>query len=270
MGDAERRWAEALAAWEIPEEIRRQAPADPWQLNPSLFRQRDAEEPPPDTPSRRRALEVLPDGGTVLDVGVGAGGASLPLAPPAGLVVGVDEDPRMLEAFAAAADERGVAHREVHGRWPDVAGDAPVAEVVMSHHVFYNVPDLAPFALALTEHARRRVVVEISERHPVAATNPLWKEFWGIDRPEGPTADDALAVLAEAGLSPEVERDERPAWRRSRDPQGMAYLTRRLCLPPERQPEVERALARLGEPSTRRVVTLWWEGTGALRPAGSG
>ena len=263
MGDAERRWAAELAAWAIPEEILSQAPADPWRLTPGVLGVAGPEEPPPDTPSRRRALEALPAGGTVLDVGVGTGAASLHLAPPSGLVVGLDESAEMLSVFAAAAGERGVEHREVQGRWPDVAGEVPVADVVVCHHVFYNVPDLASFALALTAHARRRVVVEITERHPVIPTNPLWKEFWNLDRPEGPSADDALAVLVEAGLSPEVERDERSGLPRFSDPERVAFQTRRLCLPPERQPEVEAAVARLDQPSTRSMVTVWWEGSAA-------
>ena len=140
---------DALAAWAIPEDILGQATADPWRFPPSLF-SAHGHEAPADSPSRRRALEVLPEGGTVVDVGCGPGAASLHLAPPASFVVGVDESAEMLAAFARAAQERGVSHREVEGRWPDVADAVPVADVVVSHHVFYNVPNLAAFALALT------------------------------------------------------------------------------------------------------------------------
>lgn len=261
MGDAARRWAEALAAWAIPDEIRRQATDDPWKLSPNLFRAPDPAEAPVDTPARRRALEALPESGTVLDVGAGGGAASLPLAPPAGGVVAVDESEEMLAAFAARAGERGIAHETVAGRWPGVAGSVPEADVVVSNHVLYNVPDLGPFALALTEKARRRVVVEITARHPVVGTNPLWCHFWGIDRPEGPTADDVLDVLVEAGIRPQSERDERPARLRHSigDDQWVAFLTRRLCLPPERQDEVREAAAAFPEPATRNVVTIWWE-----------
>jgi SAM-dependent methyltransferase len=259
MGDAETRWAEQLAAWAIPEEIRSQATADPWKLTPVLCPAPEPDERP-DTPGFRLALDALGEGGTVLDVGVGAGAASLPLVPPATLVIGTDESDEMLAAFTARARERGVRARTYPGRWPDIARAVPEADVVVCSHVFYNVPDLGPFALALTAHARRRVVVELSGRHPVAGSNPLWKRFWNLDRPEGPTADDALAVLDEVGIRPGVDRQVRPASRRVAHADRVAYLTRRLCLPPERQPEVEAALVESPEPAERELVTLWWDG----------
>jgi SAM-dependent methyltransferase len=260
VGQAEEHWAEQLAAWEIPEEIRSQATADPWKLTPNLFRAPEASDERPDTPGVRRALEALGEGGTLLDVGVGGGAASLPLAPPATLVIGTDESDDMIAAFAARARERKVPYRIYPGRWPDVARAVPVADVVVSNHVFYNVPDLAAFALALTAHARRRVVVEITGRHPVTPSNRLWKHFWKVDRPEGPSADDAIAVLEEAGIRPHVERDVRPARRPVAHEDMVAFLTRRLCLPPERQPEVEEALVQFPPPTEREVVTLSWDG----------
>jgi SAM-dependent methyltransferase len=85
----------------------------------------------------------------VLDVGCGGGRAAFAVAPPAGTVVGVDHQQGMLDAFAVTADARGLVHREVLGDWPDVAEATPVADVVVCHHVVYNVADLAPFVTAL-------------------------------------------------------------------------------------------------------------------------
>lgn len=260
MTSAAERWADELASWAIPAEILEAAPESPWGYPPALFRAAGPEAVA-DTPSRRRALEALPRGGTVLDVGAGGGAASLALVPPAARVVAVDESDAMLATFADAADERGVAHTEVQGRWPDVAADVPVADVVVCHHVFYNVADLAGFALALTDHARRRVVAELTATHPLTAQGPLWRHFHGLDRPEGPTAEDARAVLEETGLSVVAEPFAAPP-RPPRDrSEWVAFVRRRLCLPPERDPELDALLPADDAALVHRAaVTLWWQG----------
>src|SRR3954471_15979818 len=104
------RWREELAGWEIPPEILAQAPESPWGFPPELFA---APPDPVDTPSRDRALDALPDGGTVIDVGCGGGAGGLALVPPATLVVGIDESERMLTSFARSAAEHHVDHRVV-------------------------------------------------------------------------------------------------------------------------------------------------------------
>jgi hypothetical protein len=143
--------------------------------------------------------------------------------------------------------------------------------VVVCAYVLYNVPDLAGFARALTRAARRLVVCELTERHPLTALNPLWKRFHGIDRPERPTAADAIAVLTGLGLDVGVERWSRAASRRYGTFADRVEITRRrLCLPVERAAEVGRALAdanvdtdAAGMPE-RRLVTVWWAGEGEL------
>jgi SAM-dependent methyltransferase len=260
---AAERWAEALAAWAIPEEILQQAPESPWRHDPALFAV-DPTALPVDTPSTRAAREGLPDGGGVLDVGCGGGASSLVLADRAGVITGVDTSAEMLASFAAAADSLGVAHAEVLGLWPDSAETAPAADVVICHHVLYNVAALPPFLEGLQSKATGRVVVEIPEHHPTSRWNPLWERFWGLARPTSPTADDAIAVLREIGVEPTVERFPGAA-RRTGDAAAEARRARvHLCLPPEREPEVAAAMAELGVPlAARDLVTLWW------RPAAS-
>ncbi len=253
-------WRQSLAGWAIPQEILDAAPESPWGFPTGVFTQA-AEQAltDPDRPSRRRALEALDDGALVLDVGVGGGAASLPLAPPAALLVGVDESAELLASFALACDRRGIAHREVHGSWPAVAPDVERADVVVCHHVFYNVPDLVPFVAALTDHARRRVVVELSDRHPMTRLNPLWKALHGVDRPTRPTADDAEAVLATMGLDVGRDEAERPSPLDDVDRAEMvAHARRRLCVGPERDAEID-ALLGSGPGPVRRSVTLWWD-----------
>ena len=266
-GSAAARWAEGLESWAIPEDIRAQAPEEPWGFPVEIFEwtpERAAEERALDTVSRRRALEVLPDGGTVLDVGVGGGRASLPLCPPGAVITGVDQGADLLAAFARAADAEGIAHREILGSWPDVAPQAEVADVAVCHHVFYNVADLGLFARALTDKAWYRVVVEVSAQHPQVNMNDAWRHFWGIERPTRPNAADVVALLEEMGLDVSGEESERPlaSTHISRE-RHVTFARRRLCLPPERDPEVEPFVARNLERTSRRIMTIWWPGAGA-------
>jgi hypothetical protein len=142
--------------------------------------------------------------------------------------------------------------------------------VVTCHHVLYNVPGLEPFILALSAAARRRVVAEVTAVHPLAALNTLWLTFHGIRRPEGPTADDLIAILSAMGLSPGEERWRRPAADDYATFADLVEVTRRrLCLPPGRAAEVAAALEQAGvDPahpadlgsSGRELVTIWWNG----------
>lgn len=264
-------WAEALAGWGIPEEILAGAPEDPWRYPPDLFRRR-ADVAAASEPSRsaRRALEALPEGGTVLDVGVGGGAASLPLAGRASLIVGVDQSEGMLEQFREAGAAAGVATREVSGAWPDVADLVGTVDVTVCNHVLYNVADLGPFVRALDDRTRRRVVIEITATHPLAWMNDLWMRFHGLERPSGPTADDAVAALAELGVAVHREDDLRPPRSSGfeRRENALALVRRRLCLPAERDEEIAEALgerliqddgAWSAGPAEQTVVTLWWD-----------
>lgn len=254
-GDAAARWRAELAAWVIPAEILAAAPESPYGFPVGMF---TADAEPADSPSHRRAREALPAGGTVLDVGCGGGAAAMALVPPAELVVGVDSAPHMVQAFAAAAETRGVRHRELLGDWPDVAAEAGTADVVVAHHVTYNVPDLVPFALALDSAAGRRVVVEMTDVHPWVPTNDLWLRFHDLARPSGPTAVLCAQVLSATGLDVHTEAWQRPA-RRTDRPRTVAFIRRRLCLPVEAEPEVDAALPADYEFLPRGVTTLWWD-----------
>lgn len=250
---AAQQWAAELAAWALPARILEQAPSRPYVFPPALF----AAEPGPPTPSSQRAAEALDGGGSLLDVGCGGGVAAFAVTPPATSLVGTDRQADMLELFARTARERGVPVRTVAGSWPDVAVDVPQADVVVCHHVLYNVPDLVPFVAALTDRAARRVVVEISDRHPQVARAPLWQRFWDLDRPAGPTAELAVQVLHDAGVPVQVERFTAPPRGTGHSEVEAAFWCRQLCLPADREPEVAEALA--GLPAFVDRVTLWWD-----------
>jgi len=187
----------------------------------------------------------------------------------AGALVAVDADAPLLAELVRQAGPDAARVRTILGRWPDVAAAVPVADVAVCHHVLYNVPDLAPFIAALAAHARRRVVIEITAAHPIARLNPLWERFHGLRRPTQPTWSDAAAAIRALGHAVQVEQEQPPA-----DPPGgtwdelVAMTTRRLCLVPERAPEVAAALEAQGAlpadpatwtPQVRSVVTLWWD-----------
>jgi hypothetical protein len=134
--------------------------------------------------------------------------------------------------------------------------------------VAYDVADIGPFLRALTEHGST-VVLEVTDRHPWVGLGPLYCEFHGLDRPEGPTAEDLIAVVEEVtGVDAVVERWRRPGdlWFESWD-EATAYYGRRLVLPTERWHELTALLReRLVEKDGRLVptgedrdlVTIWW------------
>jgi SAM-dependent methyltransferase len=206
----------------------------------------------------------------VLDVGVGGGATSLPLAERAATIVGVDGSADMLEMFRTTAETVGITARTIQGAWPEVADRAEPADVVVCGHVLYNVQDVASFLGALTAHAGHRVVVELTERHPWTWMNDLWRHFHALERPNVPTAEDAESVIRELGTpaSREDRVDAEPSGGFEHRADAVALVRRRLCLPPERDPELEQALGdRLAEahglwssgPLEQRIVTLWWD-----------
>jgi hypothetical protein len=125
--------------------------------------------------------------------------------------------------------------------------------------VFYNVADLAAFAVALTDHARHRVVAELTAVHPMAWMAPYWKALQGLEQPDRPVAHDAVAVLEELGLRVRQRRWERryEMIGESGD-QSLLRIARRLCLPASRHEELRQLLAAVPPPDKRDVVTLWW------------
>ncbi|PXY22346.1 class I SAM-dependent methyltransferase [Prauserella muralis] len=266
---ASEHWAEQLRAWRIPEPILAAAEDSPWVLPRHVFTRRaDALVAEPEGASFPAAWRALARPGTVLDVGAGAGAASLPLAARATRITAVDSDAALLAEFAHRAARLGAEAVTVHGTWPDVAGETEPAHVVLCHHVVYNAPAITEFLTALTAHARRLVVVELAAAHPLTSLNDLWLRFHGLARPQGPTAEDAVAVLAELGITPTVER-----WRRERSGSAehpdfgtlVDVTRRRLCLPRERAGEVAEALRERAGGGIRDlgssgddVVTLTW------------
>ena len=97
---AAQHWRHSLEAWAIPDEILASAEESPWIHPVELFLVPDVIDA---TPSHERAREALRVGGSVLDVGCGAGIAAFALTPPSTEVIGVDEQAAMLEEFRTNA-----------------------------------------------------------------------------------------------------------------------------------------------------------------------
>ena len=253
-------WREAARGWPMPQSIVDAAPEPHATLEPAMFRWRpEVDTTQPVRPSRRRALQALPQGGSVLDVGVGAGASSFGLAGRAGLITGVDLLPDMLRAFEETAGELGVPVRAVLGAWPQAADVVEPADVAICHHAFYSVEDLEGFVAALTARARHRVVLEMSVHPPLTALNPLLLELHGFHRSDWPVADAAQAVLTEMGYDVGREDIVLPPRPREVTADWVAFMRRRLYVGPERDAQIETFL-RTREPQEERIAALWWAG----------
>lgn len=251
-------WKSHLQSWAIPSEILDQAPVPPWMHPVDLFKVN-----PNFVPTRNRSDEVaaaaLSDDKSVLDIGCGGGRAAFALLPDVRSVVGIDHQQAMLDEFTQTAKSHDLPVQTVLGDWPEVASQTPSAEVVVCHHVFYNVQDLVPFVQGLSSHATRRVVVEIPVRHPMSDSNPAWEHFWNLQRPTNPTAELALEVVREAGFNPSIEYFEDTP-RIVVDPARAVELMRiRLCLTADRDAEIAEFMATRAAAGLRQLATIWWD-----------
>ena len=258
------RWRAALESWAIPEDILAAAPQSPYGFSVRLFERAAEAAMGGSSPTTAAMAAALPPNGSVLDIGCGAGAASLPVAGMAGELIGVDSSADMLAAFAARARGLGVGVMTQVGRWPDIAGEVGIADVAVARNVAYNVPDLAEFASAMTAHARERAVLELTVVHPLSWMNPLWRVIHGIERPSRPTLDDAVAVLSELGLEVVVQRWTGASVLKSLPADEVAaFVLQRLCVGQDRAGEVRAALAALPPLPPRSgqdVATVWWAG----------
>lgn len=256
MTTAAERWKADLALWAIPKEILDQAVEKPWIHPPALF---EIPEVIKDSLSHQRSREAMPKGGSVLDIGCGGGIATFAITPPAGHVIGVDEQQAMLDLYKANAEKFSVTSETVLGQWPAVADVTPVADVVTVHHVVFNVGDIVPFLAELNSHARKRVVIEAPVVHPMTNMSDGWKHFWNLIRPTVPHAKDLLTILEEMGIKANIEYFESEILLDKKVDGANGFIRRRLCLPEERQSEIDAFLEANPRPDRRQLAVIWWD-----------
>lgn len=253
---ASEKWKHDLESWSIPKEILDQAPESPWIHPPALFQIPAVIDV---TVSHQKALEALPECGSILDIGCGGGIAAFAMGSKVSQVIGVDHQKEMLEMFTRNAVERHVDSIVHEGYWPSISDQVEVADVAVAHHVVYNVKEIVPFIEAMNLHARKRVVLEMPQHHPLTQLSPAWKYFWNLERPQAPTPEDLKDVLLEMGIDANLELWDGHS-RQERNLEGAVKFTRiRLCLPESRDPEVRDYLEKHPPSEMRPLATIWWD-----------
>jgi SAM-dependent methyltransferase len=270
--DAREAWRRHLESWALPDALLDGVEESPYGWDAQFserIRALDAESGR-DSPTVALIADILGGGGSVLDVGAGAGRLSIPLALRGHRVTAVERDEEMARALGAGAERESVEVTRIVGSWPQVAGNAHLHDVTLSAHAVYDVAAIGPFVEEMHRTARRAVVVEMTPRHPWTGLSRYYRALHGIERPSRPTVDDFAAVVEEVvGATPQRRWwVEAPSVRFADLQELLAFYRRRLLVPPERSLEAAALLETdvrklddgwliLGEPE-REVVAVWW------------
>jgi SAM-dependent methyltransferase len=209
MGPAARRWRSLVRARR--KEIERLSGAPDrddtryWERRAKRFAAR-LEGTAQGDPLTARLGRVCRARTTVLDVGSGPGRFALAIAPRVAEVVALDPSRAMLAILRREARTRGLANvRTVEGRWPEASPAVDPVDVAFSSYVLPIVEDAPRFLRALDAAARRYAFLYLGAFTADAVVDPIWRHFHGTPRRPGPTWLDAVAVLREIGIEPEVE-----------------------------------------------------------------
>lgn len=167
----------------------------------------------------------------VLDVGAGSGRLTLALARRAAEVVAVDVSQGMLDVLRRQADDAGLdTIRAVHGRWEEV--DGVTGDVAICSYVLPLIEDVATFVAKLHDAARRRVFLYLGAGGAELLLDPIWRHVHGQPREPAPTYLDAVGVVEELGIRPQVEVVEVPTTSRwATLDEAVADYRRTLLLP---------------------------------------
>ena len=206
---------DALAAWAARvradrEQVERCREVD----DPSDFyapvAQRFAQDPArTDEPVLDGLLELARVDDTWLDIGCGGGRYALPLARRVRHLTAVDPSPAMLDVLRAGLAAHAIGNVEIiEGRWPDLHGPQPSADVALMAHVGYDIEAIGPF-LAAAEAACQRCVAIMGEGSMTTAASLLWEPIHGEPRVPLPALPELLTLLLAMGRLPQVTLAER-------------------------------------------------------------
>jgi SAM-dependent methyltransferase len=155
-------------------------------------------------PLYRRLRRATGRRSTVLDVGAGPGRFTLALAPHVAGVTAVDPSGAMLDICRREARRLGITNIDyVHATWD--GADVGPASVAFSSYVLPLIADAPRFLRKLDRSATERAFVYLGAFSADAVLDPLWRHFHGRPRKPGATYLDAVDVLRELGLAPDVE-----------------------------------------------------------------
>ena len=225
------------------------APESPWGFPVGLFADRADRPRLPDGLGSQRARRRFPRAGPCLDVGCGAGASSLPLAgarPPALRRGRLGR--RCSQAFRERVEAAGI---DVHDRRGDLArrGRRRRRSRTSSSATtsVYNVPEPRAVRRALSGHATRRVVLELTQAHP--AQQPQ-RPLDAVPRPRATDAARPPTTSPPSWPRPDLaagREDWEPAdWAAgfTRREDLVAFIRKRLCLTADRDPEIWEAIER--------------------------
>jgi SAM-dependent methyltransferase len=107
---------------------------------------------------------LIEPGESVLEIGPGTGGFTVPVARRAGRVLAIEFSDAMLRALADRLDVHGIGNVQAReGEWPDV--DVPAHDAVLAVNSLYRVVEIRTCIERMTACARRRVIVAWSIGH---------------------------------------------------------------------------------------------------------
>ena len=256
-------WADELAAWAIDPEILAAAPESPYGFPPEVFAAGQYASPSPLAELARAALRPG---------GLCSTWAPAPVRPasrpslPAATCTRSTPSPRCCVPWRPLPGTAGSASRRTTGCGPTSPTRCRCATSRSARTWSTTCRTWCRSPTALTRHARDLVVVELTGTHPLTRLAPMWEAVHHQPRPDGPTAELAVAVLREAGSSPTCasgssRRSSAPArcWTPGSTSPAASSACRRSA-----RPEVEELMQR-HPPQPRRAVVLSWPGAGLRR-----